>query len=100
MRKFAGDSSGWRADSGATGFAAWLWEDLPQRFEGRVLPVDLAIAQEWGVTIEKARSRGISLSVMDGFLAATAHNRKLTLVTRNTRDFRELGMPLFDPWAE
>ena len=27
--------------------AAWLWEDLPARFEGRILPVDLAVAQEW-----------------------------------------------------
>lgn len=78
--------------------AAWLCEDLPVRFAGRILPVDLAVAQAWGVTIEKARSRGIGLSVMDGFLAATAQARDLTLVTRNTRDFRDLGMPIFDPW--
>jgi len=79
--------------------AAWLWEDLPARFEGRILPVDFAIAQEWGVTIEKVRSRGISISVMDGFLAATAHTRELTVVTRNTKDFRDLGLEIFDPWT-
>jgi predicted nucleic acid-binding protein len=80
--------------------AAWLWEDLPARFEGRILPVDLAIAQEWGVTIERARSQGISLSVMDGFLAATAQTREFTFVARNTKDFRSLGLKIVDPWAE
>jgi predicted nucleic acid-binding protein len=80
--------------------AAWLWEDLPARFEGRILPVDLAVAQEWGVTVERARSRGIGLGIMDAFLAATAEARELTLVTRNTKDFRGLGMEIFDPWAE
>jgi toxin FitB len=79
--------------------AAWLWEDLPVRFEGRILPVDLAIAQEWGVAIQNARSRGIGLSVMDGFLAATAQAQKMTLVTRNTSDFRGLGLEILDPWA-
>jgi len=79
--------------------ATWVSEDLPIRFEGRILPVDLAIAQTWGVAIEKARSRGISLSFMDGFLAATAQTRELTLVTRNTKDFLGLDMPLFDPWS-
>jgi predicted nucleic acid-binding protein len=79
--------------------AAWLWEDLPTRFEGRILPVDLAVAQEWGVILEKAARRGISLNVMDGFLAATALTGALTFVTRNTRDFRDLGMEIVDPWA-
>jgi predicted nucleic acid-binding protein len=80
--------------------ATWLWEELPARFEGRILPVDLAIAQEWGVVIEKARGQGFTLSVMDAFLAATAHARELTLVTRNSKDFQSLGMPLFDPWTK
>jgi predicted nucleic acid-binding protein len=79
--------------------ADWLWEDLPMRFEGRILPVDLAVAQEWGVIVEKAGRRGNSIGVMDGFLAATAQTRELTLVTRNTKDFRDLGLALFDPWA-
>jgi len=80
--------------------ADWLSEDLLVRFEGRILPVDVAIAQEWGVTVERARNQGIGLSVMDGFLAATAQTRELTLVTRNTEDFRGLGIELFDPWVE
>lgn len=78
----------------------WLREDLPGRFEGRILTVDTAVAQEWGVTVEKARRCGMTISVMDAFLAATARTHDLTPVTRNTKDFRELGLRLFDPWVE
>jgi predicted nucleic acid-binding protein len=35
---------------------------------------------------------------MDAFLTATARSRGMTLVTRNTRDFRGLGVEVFDPW--
>ena len=33
-------------------------------------------------------------------IAATALHHRLTLVTRNTRDFRDIGIPLIDPWEE
>jgi predicted nucleic acid-binding protein len=32
-------------------------------------------------------------------IAATALEHALTLVTRNVRDFAELGVTLFDPWT-
>jgi predicted nucleic acid-binding protein len=79
--------------------AMWLEEDLPMRFEGRILPVDLAVAQEWGVTFEHAKRHGVTPGIMDAFLAATARVGELTLVTRNVKDFQHLGMPIFDPWA-
>jgi predicted nucleic acid-binding protein len=80
--------------------AVWMREDLSGRFEGRILPVDLAMAQEQGVTIEKARSCGIAVGVMDALLVATARAHDLTLVTRNTKDFAGLGLRLIDPWME
>jgi predicted nucleic acid-binding protein len=36
--------------------------------------------------------------VMDAFIAATASVHKLTVVTRNLRDFRRLGSPILNPW--
>ncbi len=52
--------------------AAWLADDLPARFAGRILPIDPAIAGCWGDLMAQARQSGFALSVMDGFFAATA----------------------------
>jgi toxin FitB len=37
---------------------------------------------------------------MDGFFAATALARNLTLVTRNVKDFTPFGLQLFNRWDE
>jgi predicted nucleic acid-binding protein len=79
--------------------ATWLMRDLPTRFAGRVLPIDTAIAECWGDLMGKARKRGVSLSAMDGFFAATALANELVLATRNSKDFAALGVSLFNPWT-
>ncbi|MDO4232724.1 MAG: type II toxin-antitoxin system VapC family toxin [Lautropia sp.] len=35
----------------------------------------------------------------DAMIAATALERELTVVTRNVQDFREFGVPLFNPFS-
>lgn len=80
--------------------SAWLAEDLPERFAGRIVPIDPAIAGRWGDLMAQARRSGFALSVMDGFFAATALERELVLATRNTKDFAPLGVPLFNPWTD
>lgn len=77
---------------------AWLADDLPARFAGRMLPIDQAVAERWGDLMAQSRRSGVMLSVMDGFFAATALARDLTLVTRNVRDFASFGVNLFNPW--
>ncbi len=77
---------------------AWLSDDLPARFAGRILPIDYAIAESWGDLMAESRRTGTALSVMDAFFAATALAKKLTLVTRNVKDFAPFGVPLLDPW--
>jgi predicted nucleic acid-binding protein len=79
---------------------AWLAEDLPARFAGRILPIDPAIAARWGDLMAQARQSGFALSVMDGFFAATALDRELVLATRNTKHFAPLGVPLLNPWTD
>ena len=74
-------------------------EDLRQTFVGRLLPVNEDVAQTWGVMTAQQQARGFEFSVMDGFLAATAKVHGLTLVTRNVRDFRMLGIDLLNPWS-
>ena len=80
--------------------AAWLTDDLPARFTGRMLPIDRAVAEHWGDLMAQSRRSGVALSVMDGFFAATARAKDLTLVTRNVRDFASFGLALLNPWDE
>ena len=66
----------------------WLREELPLRFEGRVLPIDAAIANTWGrLTASRRKARGRPIVVADAFIAATAEVHGLALVTRNVSDF-------------
>jgi predicted nucleic acid-binding protein len=71
-----------------------VWVDgIETTFADRMLPVDAAVARRWGEL-----SGGRSLPVIDTLIAATAINRGLTLVTRNTRDVESTGVPVVDPW--
>ena len=77
----------------------WLRHDLPDRFEGRVLPLDEAIAAAWGVIVARREAKGRPIGVMDAWIAATAETHELTLVTRNTGDFREAVTSTLNPWT-
>lgn len=76
----------------------WLRDELPLRFEGRVLPVDDQIAEAWGKTVARAETAGRPMGAMDAFLAATAERYRLTFVTRNVSDF-PLLKAVVNPWA-
>lgn len=77
---------------------AWLETSLKPRFSGRILPIDEAVSDRWGLIAGKASANGIALPVIDGLLAATALHHNLTLVTRNVRDVTETGVAVFNPW--
>jgi predicted nucleic acid-binding protein len=77
----------------------WLRDELPLRFETRILPVTTQIADEWGRVIARCETRGRPLGTMDGLIAATASVHGLTLVTRNTSDFESSLNSLLNPWS-
>ena len=70
----------------------WL-EQLQTSFQSQILPVDITISQEWG-----RLSSLHTVPVIDGLLAATATAHRLVLVTRNTRDFADLGIQVLNPF--
>jgi toxin FitB len=76
----------------------WLHHELPLRFESRILPVDIQVAEAWGKTVSRSEAAGRPIGAMDAFLAATAEARQLTLVTRNISDFSLLKAVL-NPWT-
>ncbi len=78
--------------------ARWLSDDLPVRFEDRILPIDRGVAEAGGVVVARGEKAGTTVGTMDAFFAATAEVYGLTLATRNVKDFGRLGIRLFDPW--
>jgi predicted nucleic acid-binding protein len=76
----------------------WVQHDLPLRFEGRILPVDTNVAEAWGRAVSRSEAAGHPMGAMDAFLAATAEVHRLTLVTRNVKDFPLLKAVL-NPWT-
>jgi len=77
----------------------WLERDLPEWFEGRILPVDQSIAKRWGLLRAQAQMKGRPLSVIEALLAATALHHNLTLVSRNVSDFPVAGLAIVNPWV-
>jgi predicted nucleic acid-binding protein len=83
-----------RTDAGhADRLDAWI-ASIETDYGPRILPVDLSTAQRWG---ELAAER--SRPLVDALIAATAMVHDLTLVTRNTRDFADVGVALVNPWG-
>jgi predicted nucleic acid-binding protein len=76
----------------------WLRDELPLRFEGRILTVNSNVAEAWGRTVSRSESLGRRMSAMDAFLSATAEIYRLTLVTRNVSDFPTLKA-VVNPWS-
>jgi predicted nucleic acid-binding protein len=77
----------------------WLERDLIDRFEGRILAVDAAVADLWGRWQAQAEVRAHPLPTLDSLLAATALVHGLTVVTRNGTDFPAREVEVFDPWT-
>lgn len=59
-----------------------------------VLPVDADAFREWARLMQK-QSRAL---LEDALIAATAIVNSLTVVTRNVRDFQQLGVPILNPF--
>ena len=73
----------------------WLEHELPTWFEGRVLPIDLAVSDRWGRLLAEV---GRPVPTIDSLLAATALYHELRLVTRNSADFEYPGLEVINPF--
>lgn len=74
------------------------YEELLKIMAGRVLSINARVAEEWGRLQAEARARNVVLPVVDSLLAATARRYQLVLATDNTRDFREVGLRIVNPF--
>jgi toxin FitB len=82
-----------RDPKAAAALDSWLAR-LGEAHRDRILPVDRAIAEEWG-----RMNVPDPLPVVDGLLAATAKVIGLTFATRNVADVEGSGVELLDPFS-
>ena len=80
-----------------TALLDWLEAELPIFFTGRILPIDVQVADRWGRLVAAANR---PVPAIDSLLAATAAHHGLSLVTRNVRDFADFGLEVINPWAD
>lgn len=73
----------------------WLEADLPIFFSGRILSIDTHVADRWGKIVAAA---GRPLPAVDSLIGATAAHHGLSLVTRNVKDFVDMGLDIINPW--
>lgn len=83
-----------------TRLSQWVRQDLAKRFEGRLLSLDLQVAQRWGAMVGASERKGRPLPVIDSLIAATAIVHGLSVVSRNVADFERCGVTCVDPWAD
>lgn len=70
------------------------FDALVQAYASRILPFDLDAAQLWGHFMATKADRAAE----DLQIAAIAASRAMTVVTRNVKHFRDLPVPVFDPF--
>jgi predicted nucleic acid-binding protein len=70
----------------------WL-APLSRSYADRILPSDLAVADEWGRMSAKR-----PVSTGDAPLAATARVHQMMLATRNVADVADLGAKVVNPF--
>ena len=78
----------------------WLDDDLLVKFNHRILPINSEVMIGWGKLYSGLEKIGITVSVMDSLIGATAIHYNCKLVTRNTSDFLSLGIEVVNPWME
>jgi predicted nucleic acid-binding protein len=78
----------------ATLLRIWLDQHVLPAFDGRILPVDTAVARHCAkLHVPDPRAE------RDALIAATALVHGLTVVTRNVSDFETTNVGLLNPWA-
>jgi toxin FitB len=78
----------------------WFDEDLPARFEGRILAFDARVASCWAHLTASLLDEGRPLPTLDSQIAATALAHDLVLVTRNVKDYAGTALAILNPWEQ
>lgn len=78
----------------------WLVHQVRPMFEQRVLEVSEDVMFKWRLLVEDGRKSGHTFSQPDLIIAATALHHGLTVVSRDTSEYRIARVPVFNPWVD
>lgn len=79
--------------------ATWLREELIPRMDGRILRFDTRVALEWGALQAGLERAGKKMPWRDSAIASTARRHGLRIATHNTKDYKQAGVDLVNPFA-
>ena len=78
----------------------WLAHKVRPMFEQRALAVTEDVMFKWRLLVADGRKAGHTYSQPDLIIAATALHHGLTVVSRETTDFKKARVPVVNPWRE
>ena len=78
----------------------WVGNELKNRFQNRIIGIDLGISIIWGKIQSIAEKKGRPMPAIDSLIAATGIFHDLMVVTRNVSDMELSGVKLFNPWLQ
>lgn len=78
----------------------WLLHRVRPMFDQRVLEVSEDVMFKWRLLVEEGRKVGHTFSQPDLIIVATALQHGLTVVTRDTGDYKLARVPLLNPWVD
>ena len=78
-----------------TQLLSWLRQGVDRL---RVLGLDSGTATVWAELLARLKRKGQAMPVKDSLIAATAIQHQLSIVTRNVADFRQVGVPIINPF--
>ena len=76
-----------------------LEDALKNRFQNRIIGIDMRISILWGKIQCVAEKKGKPMPAIDSLIAATVIAHDLTVVTRNVTDMEQSGVKLLNPWS-
>jgi len=78
----------------------WLAHKVRPMFDQRIVAVTEDVMFKWRLLVEDGRKAGHTYSQPELIIAATALHHGLTIVSRDTRDFKKARVPVVNPWRE
>jgi toxin FitB len=82
-----------------TDLRLWLERNLRPLFVGRILAITEDVIVRWKTMAVEGQKRGHTFGQPDLFIAAIAALQDLVVVSRDTSEFVEAKVVVFDPWA-